>query len=132
MIALDTNVLVRLLVEDDARQLRSAQTLLRQAQEAEETVLLTDILLCELAWVLDAAYGVPRERILAAVQMLLGDDRFCFEDRGLVERALTAYQQGRGDLSDSLLGLRAEKQGSRTTFTFDRGLRSEAELTLLR
>ena len=131
MIAFDTNVLVRLLVEDYLRQLATARKTLQLAADNEELVFLGDVVLAELEWVLESAYSVPRTRILEAVQRLVSDPRFEFEDRSRIERALGEYQKGKGDLSDYLLGQRAESVQARTTFTFDRALRGETSFTLL-
>jgi predicted nucleic-acid-binding protein len=129
MIAFDTNLVVRLMVEDDERQAERARKLLEEAAERDEKVFLCDIVLSELEWVLESAYGVPRRRILAAVGALLGDGRFCFEDARLLNTALELYRQGKGDLSDYLLGLHGETVGARTTYTFDRGLRGDSRFT---
>ena len=91
-----------------------------------------DVVLAELEWVLESAYSVPRTRILEAVQTLVSDPRFEFEDRSRIERALGEYQKGKGDLSDYLLGQRAQSMQARTIFTFDRTLRDEACFSLLR
>jgi predicted nucleic-acid-binding protein len=131
MIAVDTNVMVRLMVEDDVAQVRHARQLLDEAAERDESVLVDDIVLCELEWVLESAYKVPRERILSAIQAVVGDDRFCFEDAFRVAAAMKQYQRGRGDLSDYLLGIRARGVGAGTTFTFDRGLRGEEGFTVV-
>ena len=69
-------------------------------------------MLSELEWVLDSAYGVPRRRILAAVGALLTDGGFCFEDARRLNTALDLYRQGKGDLSDYLLGLQGETAGA--------------------
>ncbi|MGB5879223.1 MAG: type II toxin-antitoxin system VapC family toxin [Thermoanaerobaculia bacterium] len=132
MIGLDTNVVVRLMIEDDETQARRARRLLDEAAERDEPVFISDIVLSELEWVLDSAYQVPRHRILAAVNALAGDTRFCFEDQNRVTSALGLYQRGKGDLADYLLGLQGEKEGAQTTFTFDRALRGDARFTLLR
>lgn len=131
MIAFDTNVLVRLMVEDDEAQARHARELLIRATEGGSRVRVTDIVLCELEWVLDAAYHVPRKAILAAVQSLCADDRFSLQEPGRVADALSRYQTGRGDLSDYLLGLTAHAAGAATTYTFDRGLRSDEQFTVI-
>jgi len=132
MIAVDTNVVVRLMVEDDPAQAKRARRVLEQAAERDEPAFVSDIVLCELEWVLSAAYDVPRERILVALTELVADSRFCFEDTSLIRSALEAYQQDRGDLADYLLGLRAEAAGARTTYTFDRALREDSRFTLIR
>jgi len=132
MIAFDTNVVVRLMVEDDETQARRSRQLLGEAVERGEGVLVTDIVLCELEWVLDAAYKVPRGRILAAVQALAADASFTFESPSRLAQALHRYQHGRGDLADYLLGFVAKEGGAGTTYTFDRGLRGEEPFTVVR
>ena len=132
MIGFDTNLVVRLMVEDDAAEVRRARTLLEEAAERDELVLISDIVLSELEWVLEVAYRVPRRRILAALNTLVADDRFCFEDRHRVATALNLYQQGKGDLADYLIGLRSEAVGARTTFTFDRALNNDPRFTVVR
>lgn len=132
MIALDTNLLVRLMVEDDEAQARKARKVVEEASEQGEPILATDIVLSELEWVLESAYKVPRGRILSAVSTLVADDRFCFEDRERVIEALSLYQRGDGDLADYLLGLQGHATGARTTFTFDRGLRDDPRFTWLK
>jgi predicted nucleic-acid-binding protein len=94
-------------------------------------VLVTDIVLCELEWVLESAYRVPRDRVTAALQTLAADDRFCFEDASRAAAAIRLYQAGTGDLSDYLLGLRAREAGAGTTFTFDRALGGDERFTLI-
>ena len=131
MIAFDMNLLVRFLVEDDERQLRTTLETLEEATERGEPVLVTDVVLAELEWVLDAAYEVPRRRILAAIQGLVDDGRFCFEDPSRLADALHRYQRSRADLSDYLLGARGRECGAVTTFTFDRGLRRDDLFTVL-
>jgi len=132
MIGFDTNLIVRLMVEDDAAQAGRARKLLEESAERDEQVLLTDIVLSELEWVLEAAYKVPRRRILPALNLLLADNRFCFEDRHRVAAALGLYQQGKGDLADYLIGLRSEEVGARTTLTFDRKLNDDPRFTVVR
>lgn len=131
MIAFDTNLVVRLMVEDDERQLRKARGILEQAVERDEQVLVTDIVLSEIEWVLSSAYRVPRERILSALQALAGDSRFRFESDERLSDALSAYQHSTADLSDLLLGFRARELGATTTFTFDRVLRRLDGFTVL-
>jgi predicted nucleic-acid-binding protein len=131
MIAFDTNLIVRLMVEDDAAQTRRARGILEGAAERGEKVLVTDIVLSEIEWVLDTVYKVPRARILAAVQDLAADERFTFEDRSRMTAALGLFQKGKGDLADYLLGLRGEGRGASTTYTFDRALRGAPPFTVV-
>lgn len=131
MIALDTNVVLRLIVEDDADQLAVVRRLLAAAEADGEPCLLSDVVLCEIEWVLLSAYDASRFDVLAALQSLVAEELFAFEDRARVFRVLDAYQAGRGDLADYLIGHAAAGLGTRTTFTFDRGLAGDAAFTVL-
>ena len=131
MIALDTNVLVRLLVADDAKQAGLAQDLVRSMATRSEDVLLTHLALCELVWVLGGAYDAPKKTIIATLNRLSQTRPFVCEGPGRVRRAIDRYTAGKGDFSDYLLGESAASCGAGTVYTFDRGLRDEEGFTLL-
>ena len=126
MIALDTNVLLRLLLNDDPNQARQAQDLVDRAVAASDRVLLPDIVLCELEWVLESVYSFSRARIAATVRRLLDAEEFAFVNRPAVVRALEHYTRGKADFSDYLLGESAMMAGASTTYTFDRVLSRSA------
>ncbi len=88
MIGLDTNLVVRVLVEDDAEQARRVRMLLDEAAEHSEPAFISDIVLSELEWVLEDSYDVPRRQIVEALQALVSNERFQFEDRRRVVRAI--------------------------------------------
>ena len=122
MIALDTNVLVRLLVKDDPDQFAQAVAVLERAAEAEEPCFLSGAVLCETAWVLASRYGAGRAEILSAMAELAGDGRYAFDDADALAEALRAFENGRADFSDYLIGASARRRGARTTYSFDRKL----------
>ena len=123
MIAFDTNVLLRLLLHDDARQSARAQALVDRAVAASDRVLLPDIVLCELEWVLDSVYELPRSRVAETLRRLLDGNEFAFMNRTAVARAVACYEKGMADFSDYLIGESATVAGASTTYTFDRALR---------
>jgi predicted nucleic-acid-binding protein len=131
MIALDTNVLVRLLVADDPGQAARAFSLLEEVSEKGEKCLITDPVLCELEWVLESAYNASRTDVVCAIQHLLTQDTLQLSEPSAVQEALDRFQRGKGDFSDYLLGIRGHALGARTTFTFDRALGSADDFTLL-
>lgn len=131
MTATDTNVLVRLLVEDDPDQAADARELLEAWIERGERCVVTLIVLAELEWVLTAAYDATRGDVIGAVRALAGNEAFELEAPGVVSRALDAYVDGNGDLSDYLIAARAADLGATTTYTFDRGLRRHGWFTLV-
>lgn len=131
MIAIDTNVLIRLLVGDDEAQLLRARRLIERCAETGDGCLVTTPVLCELEWVLESVYRASRDDVAGAVQVLLSTPPFEVEDTAVTERALQQYAKGKGDLSDYLLGHVGRSRGARTTYTFDRSLRGAEGFTLL-
>lgn len=132
MIAFDTNVLVRLLVDDDPDQSALARAALERAYEEGEECYLSDAVLCESAWVLASRYGAARIDVLAAITRLLAEPRYTVDDPDGVAEALQAFEAGAAEFSDYLIGARARRRGARTTYTFDRKLRSRPGFTVLR
>lgn len=125
MIALDTNVLVRFLVKDDEVQTRRVVGLMKRAQERNEVLYVSEVVLCELVWVLETSYGVGREEIAANMAKLLRARQLGFRNADLVARALDAYQIGRGDLADYLIREDAMLAGADVVATFDKALLKE-------
>lgn len=132
MIALDSNVVIRLLVRDDAGQAKLAEDLLQATAERGETCLITHPVLCEIEWVLESSYNARRSEILGALQRLLKNPLFDFEDRNAVSRAIDAYAEGKGDFSDHLIGAVAQAVGAHATYTLDKALRDQKGFVLLR
>lgn len=128
MIALDTNVLVRLLAADDPVQHGRAAAFVR-AHGADEggnpRLFVPAVAVCELVWVLTSAYGFPRQAIQGAVQGLLESRDLALGDRDGVEASLRAYREGRGDFSDYLLREASRRAGCEAVATFDRDLLRE-------
>jgi predicted nucleic-acid-binding protein len=122
MIALDTNVLVRYLVEDDEAQTRLAKAVVRRAVAKDEPLFVSDIVVCELVWVLEGNYEVPRGEIRELLESLFRARHLAFRDVDALLRALHAFQQGKGDFSDYLIAEHARESGADVVVTFDRAL----------
>lgn len=132
MIALDTNVLVRLLVGDDEAQGRVAQQLLHDAEARAERIFVSAVVLAELEWVLRSCYKASKDDVLLAVRGLLEHPLFDLDRSAAVEAALDQCFDGRADLSDYLIGSLARTFGATTTYTFDRALGGQVGFSLLR
>jgi predicted nucleic-acid-binding protein len=114
VLAIDTNVVVRLLTADDPAQSRAARALV----ESEETFVSTTVLL-ETEWVLRSTYGFAPARIGQALTALAGLPRVTLENPPLVAKALTWLGEGM-DFADALhLG---SAQGCAAFVSFDRRL----------
>lgn len=119
MTGVDTNVLVRFLVGDDARQEARAARFFTRVSASGETLFVPQIVVCELAWVLSHAYGKNRAEIAAGLMTLLRVRQLTFEDVDQVHRALERYAAGDGDLADWLIWERARAAGAEQVVTFD-------------
>lgn len=131
MIAFDTNVLLRLLVDDDRTQNNAAHARFNAAWQAGETVYLSHVVLAETAWTLRAAYAWDRTSIAAALSRILFHPAFEVDDRLDVETALEAFKTGPADFADYLIAAIARARGSITTYTFDRAAARTVAFTLL-
>jgi predicted nucleic-acid-binding protein len=130
VIGLDTNVLVRYVVQDDTRQAAAATHLIESTLSEDEPGWIASIVLCEFVWVLEAAYGYPRSSIAPTLERLFEVDRFRIEEPSLAWRALDAYRKG-ADFADALIAFGNEHAGCDHTATFDRGAAKLKQVRLL-
>ncbi len=122
MIALDTNLIVRFIVLDDRDQADRARAFL-EAQERDGTCcLVTDIVVCEIVWVLESCYRFERNAIASTLRSLLRARQLRFQSPDLVARALDRYRRGAGDVADYLIDETGRSLGCSGTATFDRDL----------
>ncbi len=123
MIALDTNVLVRFLVDsqDEPTQSVRARSLVQGAVERGESVLVPLVTLVETVWVLRKVGGFARADIGRTLRGLLASPTFELARRDEVELALGAYEGGKGDFADHVIAAEAAANGA-VVHTFDRAL----------
>ena len=112
--AVDTDVLVRALVEDDRKQAAAAARLLRSA----ELVAVSLPCLCELVWVLRSVYGFGSEEIVEAIESLL-DAENVVVNRPAADAGLAVLKAG-GDFADGAIAWEGRWLGGETFVSFDR------------
>lgn len=132
MIGIDTNVLLRLLTEDDAAQAAAVQRLLAPLDAVPEAVLINDIVLVETLWTLRHLYGFDRAGQADVLGHLLSAVTFRFEDREVLSHALKAFTESPADFSDCLIAAKNTCWGCESTATFDRSMASLAGVTVLK
>lgn len=125
MIALDTNVLVRFLVEDDAAQTERARELLQRAIRSNASCFISDIVMCEVVWVLESSYKFRRAEISQVLGRLLRAAHLTFASTERLAGALEAYDTGCGGFADYLIREHAQAHGCETVATFDGDLLKE-------
>ena len=123
MIGIDTNVLLRLWLNDDPAQNKRIDALLATHGGMPGSLLVTDVVLAEAVWTLKAAFEQGKRAQLIAVRSLLEETAFAFEDRETVSAALGLFEAGSCGFADCLVVAKHARQGCDFTATFDRGMR---------
>lgn len=118
-IALDTNIVVRLLTRDDERQARAVDRLLAVHASPEQPAWIGRIVTVETVWVLQRHYRYTRRDIARALDVMLQVPSLNFEDEPALLDALELYTQSRADFSDILIMLDAISAGAECLYTFD-------------
>jgi predicted nucleic-acid-binding protein len=125
VIAIDTNVLVRYLADDDPVQSPVAARLIERAMAAGDSILIPTVVLVETVWVLARAYKVGRAELVRIVDAIVRARHFAFANPTLVSRASRAYAAGTADFSDYLVLEEVRMQEGEVLVTFDKGLWKE-------
>ncbi|WP_447734928.1 PIN domain-containing protein [Rhodanobacter soli] len=131
MAGLDTNVLVRWLVDDDAGQSRRIAAMLESAARLDETLFVPLTVMLELEWVLRSRYAFAKPDILLALNALLETRELEFQAEPAVERALHAYRQGAADFADCLHAAACWVEGKAPMLTLDAKAAKLADAKLL-
>ncbi|HKN29317.1 MAG TPA: type II toxin-antitoxin system VapC family toxin [Roseiarcus sp.] len=118
MIGLDTNVLLRLFVEDDPAQCERARSFV-DAATADEPCVVSPIVLAEFAWALAKNFKTRRPELTRLIEGVLSMDDLEIPFRGAAERALAAYRSGKADFPDYFLAEVNAELGCASTATFD-------------
>jgi len=119
MIGVDTNVLVRVFVDEAPEQTSAALQLLSKLSQ-DNPAFVGTIVLVELAWVLKRSYGFDDNAILVAVDSLLESANIEIEHADMVQAAVSAAHEHGSDLADSLIALSAIAAGAGKVMTFDK------------
>lgn len=120
MIAIDTNVLLRVLLNDDRAHASRARQLLSDRASPAHPAFVNRIVLCEAVWTLVTGYRYSRQQVCEALELLLAAPALRLEDHAAVEEALAVFGHGRLGFSDALIGVLNRQAGCATTYTFDR------------
>ncbi|MGE0084347.1 MAG: PIN domain-containing protein [Desulfococcaceae bacterium] len=120
MIGLDTNVLIRYIVQDDEQQSLIATNFIENQCSAENPAFINEITLCEIVWVLKRAYHYDKTVILAVLKQLLGIDDVCISSHTEAWAAYSDYKTGTADFSDYFMARINKKFGCQFTFSFDK------------
>lgn len=120
MPALDTNVLVRYVVQDDEAQLAMARRLIRKCVAEGQELFVPVTVALEFEWVLRSNYAYSKARVLDTLSNLLSAAELTFESERALEVALHLYRDGSADFADCLHIALASQARELPLWTFDK------------
>lgn len=119
MAGLDTNVLVRWLVDDDVEQSRLAAECFRMAARQQQPLFVPVTVALELEWVLRSRYRFAKADIQRAFNAMLETRELLFQSEDAIERALHAWRNGNADFADCLNAGLCRAAGHAPLLSFD-------------
>ena len=119
MVALDANVIVRYIAQDDPLQSAAATRVFEEVITDENHGFISSIAMCETLWVLSRAYGQTREKLVQVIEALLKADNLELEHRDFVWGAMDDFRNGKADFSGYLIARIGKAQGASTTLSID-------------
>lgn len=132
MPALDTNVLVRYVVQDDTVQLAAAKRLISRCLAEGLSIFVPVTVVLELEWVLRASFGYVKDDVLKVLSNLFSAAELTFESERALEVALQLYREGSADFADCLHIALTTQAGEQPLWTFDKGAAKVSGAQLLR
>lgn len=118
MIGLDTNIVVRYVMQDDPAQSPKANKLIDSLGDGKGYITL--ISLIETTWVLESCYDLNKNELIQALEGILKTKQFLVEKPDVAYVALKNYKQGKADYSDALIAASAKDSGCEKIMTFDK------------
>jgi len=130
MLGLDTNVLVRYVMQDDPKQSAKAARLI-ESLSPEAPGFVPRVALIEFVWVLTSCYDLSREQVGQALDALLRAKEVVLEQAEQVAQALRNFRSGPADFADCLIERSSAAAGCELTMTFDAAAVKTAGMTLI-
>jgi len=123
-IGIDTNILLRMVLNDDPAQ-RAKASAFGQGLTEESPGFVSLVVLVELSWALGSRYRQPKEKVLATIGKLIKIETLVFESFDTVVRALQMSRKAKVDFSDAIIAERSREFGCSHTVTFDQDAAAE-------
>jgi len=120
MKSVDTNIIIRFLVNDDKKQGQLVKKLFEDTEKRESSLLISVPVLLEVLYVLKSVYGFKREDILMALESLITLPILIFEKTDVVQNFISAGKDIHLELDDLFIAMISRDSGCETTITFDK------------
>lgn len=123
MIGLDTNVLIRVLVDDGSPDVAKTRNFVAAQAADGQDFHIDTVVLAETVWVLETVFGYGRTDIAAAIAALLGNAAYVVDGREALAAALAQFRDAKADFSDCLIVARNSASGCTGTASLDKAMR---------
>lgn len=120
MKSLDTNVLIRFLVNDDVKQGEIVRRLFLDAEKKKDVFFVTTPVILEVLFVLDSVYEFSRNEIILALESMVQMPVLQFENSDVIQKFLSYASKTNIELEDLLIGVISQEAGCDSTITFDK------------
>lgn len=119
-VVIDTNLLVRYLINDDQKKAEAVDNLLDKAAKGEVRIVIPSVVIAELVWVLESFYHLKADAILELVEAIINTSGLDVADKSTVISALRLYRSKNIDFIDAWIIEFAKERGVKTIYTFDK------------
>lgn len=121
MIGLDTNIVIRYLVQDEPKQSAQANHIIEKAISNKEMLRISQVTLCEIVWVLERCYHITKNELIDVLKQLIKTEQIQIENDNIVRQALQDFEHhSTVDFSDCLIGRQNLANDCSFTYTFDK------------
>ncbi len=131
MIAVDTNILVRYIVQLDEPYTKVADHFFDTSIAQHRSIFISLLVLCEVVWVLGRSYGFSRKQLVTIVEMLKTSEHIILENPDIVTLALEDFRSKKAGFSDYIMLHIAERHRALPLYTFDQALADHPMAVLL-
>ncbi len=117
---IDTNLLVRYLVEDDLQKAKAVDNLLKKAEKNEIRIYVPSIVVAELVWVLESFYKMIKTEIAELIEAILSTPGIEVTEKPIIAAALKQYRTKNRDFIDTWISEFAIDSDIKTVYTFNK------------
>ncbi len=117
---IDTNVLLRLFLEDDKRQAHAVQELFQKTFHDKKKLFVPDMAIAEIVWFLEKKEGLSSPVIATILRFALEDERMVFENQQRLLVATAFYEQHSVDFIDAYQAALVQEKGLEAVVSFDK------------
>ena len=117
---IDTNLLVRYLINDDQKKAEAVDNLLDRAAKGEVRIIVPSVVIAELVWVLESFYQLKADAILELAEAIINTSGLDVTDKSTIIPALRLYKSKKIDFIDAWIIEFAKERGVKAIYTFDK------------